>query len=49
MTEPERRPLTDAPEIKKVKKIPMPSLEAEFYELIAKHERLKEDREANAN
>ena len=49
MTEPERRPLTDAPSIKEVKKIPMPSLESEFFKMISDHERHKEEREANAN
>ena len=49
MTEPERRPLTEAPKPKEVKKIPMPSLENEFFQMIAEHERYKEEREANAN
>jgi hypothetical protein len=49
MTEPDRLPLTDTPVPDKVKKIPMPSLENEIYDLIAKHKNLKEKREANAN
>ena len=49
MNEPERRPLTNSPETKQVTKIPMPSLENEIYDLIAKHKNLKEEREANAN
>ena len=49
MTEPERQPLTNAPKPKEVKKIPMPSLENEFLQLIAEHQRLKEEREANAD
>jgi len=49
MTEPNRLPLTNSPVSDKVKKIPMPSLENEIYDLIAKHKNLKEEREANAN
>jgi hypothetical protein len=49
MNEPNRLPLTDTPVSDKVKKIPMPSLENEIYDLIAKHKDLKEKREANAN
>lgn len=49
MTEPDRLPLTDAPMSNEVKKIPMPSLENEFFQMIAEHERHKEERESNAN
>ncbi len=49
MTEPKKRPLTDAPATKQVKKYPLPSLENEIFDLIAKHKSLKEEREANAN
>ena len=49
MTEPEHRPLTDSPKSKEPKRIPMPSLENEFLQMIAEHQRLKEEREANAD
>jgi len=49
MTEPKRQPLTDAPKPREVEKIPMPSLENEIFDLIAKQKKLKEERETNAN
>ena len=50
MTEPERIPLDPTtPKAPSVKKIPLPNLETEFFQMIADVKREKEERESNAN
>ena len=44
MTEPEKRPMNPHTQDQenKIKKIPMPSLEKEFFDMITEHKRYKE-------